>query len=524
MIDGTVPYYDTDHFSLVPINRQFICLCAGERGSGKSATQELLLTSLFESGWTCFDAYSAGFESMFYIVNQNCRKNRLEKISELQHQQRIAIARHQAVESDLLADQIEETRNALGCGCYKRYETTILVNEAIDIDQISLNRINGFYYSKEEWVLKMREQGEILVEYDDRSPPEKPKSERGTEWLKVVKLPTPNVKDNAKNNQEIVKIVESTLIACRSERRILSYVPALMVNSFIKNRTLGVIIEGLPAIMDRHFVAHTEIGMGKPKREWTKFEKNHHQVCLLLREVGELAEDGMYSDPNSKYVKRPIQKIIRVSRHHHLSILFDVQRLEDFSKKMRTQVNTILIKRMPSKMLGDELKFVKDWVEKQQEFMFAKHGRSEEATDHVYSNYPPLNKLNKNMCYAVYSDDWIAKTEIPSGKHHHKQENDSLNKILGFEYSINESMIESNKDGKNEQTSQIEQEDKELFDFVEKLRNPKEGKVEQWKNIKDILVEKQKHGKFTKSNDFRNVSSDSIRMWFTRTKKKASAS
>ena len=198
MIDGTIPYYANNHSVLIPNDHQFLCVCCGERNSGKSATQEMLLTLLFESGWTCFDAYSAGFESMFYIVNQNCKSKRLEKISELEHQKRVAIIRHKAKDIDLISDKIEEVKNELGCNCYKRYPITILVNEAIDIDQVSLNRINGVYYSKDEWVSKMRVQGEILVEYDDRSPPEKPKSERGAEWLKVVKLPTPNVKDNAK--------------------------------------------------------------------------------------------------------------------------------------------------------------------------------------------------------------------------------------------------------------------------------------------------------------------------------------
>ncbi|MBL7015239.1 MAG: hypothetical protein ISR79_02615 [Nitrosopumilus sp.] len=516
MVDGSKAYYANNHNVLIPTNHQFLAVCCGERNSGKSMTQELLLTLMFENGWTCFDAYSAGFESMFYIVNQNCKTKRLEKIEELEHQKRVAIIRHQAKQTDYLSDKIIETKNKLGCSCYKRYPTTILVNEAIDISQISLNKINGVYYSKEEWVSKMRAKGEILIEYEDSNPPVKPQSERGTEWLKVVKLPTPNVKDGSKNNLEIVKIVESALVDCRNNKRILSFVPALFPSSFSKNRTLGVIIEGLPSIMDNHFIPHTENDLGKPKEKWTKYEKNYHQLCVLLREVGELAEDGMYADPNAKYVKRPIQKIVRVSRHHHISILFDLQRLEDFSKKMRTQVNTIILKRTPNKLLGEELKFVKDWVEQQQSFIFNKHGKNEETMKYAYSHYPPLNQLNKNVCYAVYADDWITKFAIPSCNHHHKQEEDDIKKVVPFSYSINQSVIDALKTSKDTASAQVDAHDKELFDFIKTLRDKKE----QWKSIRDMLIEKQKHGKFTKANDFSSMTHDSIRVWFKRTEKK----
>ena len=520
MVDGSIPYYSNNHSVLIPTNHQFLTVCTGERGSGKSQTMELLFTLLHESGWTCFDGYSAGFEAMFYIVNLNCKKKRLAKIADLEHQYRVTSARHQAKESDLISDKIIETKNELGCSCHKRYPITILINEAIDVDQKSLDTINGRYYSKEEWVSIMRSKGEILVEYDDQSPPEKPPSERGIEWLRVVKLPTPTKKDDTKNNQEIVNIVESALVQCRVERRLLSFVPALFPTSFSKNRTLGVIIDGLPRIMDKHFVPHTVEDLGKPEERWTKYEKNYHQLCLLLREVGELAEDGMYSDPNAKYVKRPIQRIVRVSRHHHISILFDLQRLEDFSKKMRTQVSTVILKRTPNKLLGEELKFVKDWTEQQQNFIFTQHGKNEEAIKYAYSHYPPLNQLNKNVCYAVYSDDWITKFDIPSGNHHHKREQDDIKKVTKFAYTINQTLLASLKDNKDSISSTVVQYDKELFDFIKTLRDKKE----QWKSIKEMLIDKQKHGKFAKSNDFNSVTHDSIRVWFKRTEKKYNSS
>ena len=212
MIDRTKAYYTEQHNVIIPSNRQFLNVTCGERGSGKSATQELLLETLFEKGWTVFDGWSAGFEAMFYCVNLDCKRKREERVSELQHQIRIANLRHQAEEIDKLEDELTRQKNELGCTCYKRYPVTILCNEAIDVDQVSLGHINEIYYTKEEWVSKMREEGEILVEYDDHDPPEKSASERKKEWIKIVKLPTPNVKDNTINNKEMELFLNLSLV------------------------------------------------------------------------------------------------------------------------------------------------------------------------------------------------------------------------------------------------------------------------------------------------------------------------
>ena len=518
MIDRTKSFYTEEHNIIIPSNRQFLNITVGERGSGKSATQELLLETLFEKGWTVFDAWSAGFEAMFYCVNLDCKRKREEKISELQHKIRVATLRHQAKEVDTLQDELVKQKTELGCTCFKHYPVTILCNEAIDIDQVSLGRINEICYSKEEWIAMMRERGEVVVEYDIHNPPEKPISER-KEWIKIVKLPTPNVKDGTVNNKEILRIFAEALIACRQERRILTYVPALFPSSFSKNRTLGIIIEGLPDVMDANFIPYTEKELGRPKERWTKYERNYHQMCMLLREVGSIAEDGLYGDPNAKFIKRHIQKIVRVSRHHHISILFDLQRLSDFALKIRSQVSSIILKRTPNKLIGEELEYVKEWIEEQQNKMFERYGYSEEVKQYVFDKYPSLKTLNKNYCYTVYSDDYIKKWNIPNTKHHHKQENDSILKMIGFAYTINQDVINSHLDGKSAESVQVDQDEKELYWFIHKLRNPKEGKADSWVNIKNTLTDKQKQGKFKKANDYSKLTHDTIRIWFKRKSK-----
>jgi len=227
----------------------------------------------------------------------------------------------------------------------------------------------------------------------------------------------------------------------------------------------------------------------------------------------------MYSDPNAKYIKRHIQGIVRVSRHKHLSILFDLQRLEDFSKKIRSQVSSIIMRRTPNKLLGDELQFVKKWIEGKQEKEFERYGFSAESRHSIYSKFPPLKQLNKNFAYVIYSDDWISKWEIPTPKHHHKQENDDIEKLIGFRYNVNWAMINSQKDDKNTNTAK-NLDDKELWNFIYKLRNPNEGKGEGWIKIHKALIDEQKHGKFKKCSKFSQLNNDSIRVWYKRNSKK----
>ena len=90
------------------------------------------------------------------------------------------------------------------------------------------------------------------------------------------------------------------------------------------------------------------------------------------------------------------------------------------------------MKRTPNKLIGDELDFVKDWIEKQHELFFSKHGYTEQTKEYIFNKYPPLSQLNKNYCYVVYSDDFIKKWEIPSTNHHKKQEDDSFGKLSGL--------------------------------------------------------------------------------------------
>ena len=81
-------------------------------------------------------------------------------------------------------------------------------------------------------------------------------------------------------------------------------------------------------------------------------------------------------------------------------------------------------------------------------------------------------------------------------------------------------MLDSLRDTKNIETTKVNHDEKELYQFIEKLRNPKEGKPEQWKSVRDTLIDKQKHGKFPNANKFDSVTVDSIRIGFKRNSKK----
>lgn len=486
-------------------------ITVGTRGYGKSATQELFLESLFEKGWTVFDAWSAGMESMFYCVNLNCRQKREDEINDLKQQLDESNQLRNTEKSDELIKQIMIKKSELGCLCHKRYPITILCHESIDVDQKSLDKINEIHYSKDEWEKEFPDKM-----YDFVYPPEKPQSKRQKAWIKVVKLPHPSKSDDTKTNKEITRIFTEALISCRDERRILTYVPRLFPDDYSRYRTIAVIVEKLPDIMDENFRPYTESELRIPKSSWTKYQKNYHQMCILLRELGSIAPNQMRGNINASYTKRAIIYIIRESRHHHISLLGDVQRIEDVFTSIRTQANTIIMKNTTTSLIGDNLQFVNKWIEKTHEGMFRTYGYNSQIKDFVYSKYPPINQLDKNYCYVVYSDDFIELIEIPNTKHHHKQEDDDLFKLIGFSYKINEELLHSLKETKSNKTEEINTDDTELFEFITKLRNPKDGNAISWKLIKPELTKQQLQGKFKNCNNFKKMDHNSIGKWFKR--------
>lgn len=517
LLNQNKPYKPNQHNVVIPDNKQSITITIGTRGFGKSATQELFLESLFEKGWNVFDAWGTGMESMFYCVNLNCKQKRENKLSELKQELQKAHQLRDAEKSDEIIKQIAIKKSELECICHKRYPITILCHESIEIDQKALDKINEVHYSQEEWEKKFPDKM-----YDFIYPPEKPLSARPKSWIKVVKLPHPSKSDDTKINREIVRIFTDALVSCREEKRILTYVPKLFPDSYSRYRTFAIIVEKLPDIMDEDFKPLSESELGIPESCWTKYQKNHHRICVLMRELGSIAPNNMKGNIFATYTKRAVLSIIRESRNHHITLLGDVQRIEDVFTSIRTQANTVIMKNTTTSLIGDDLQFVNKWIEKSHESMFKTYGYNSKVKDFVYSKYPPLNQLDKNYCYVVYQDDFIDLTEIPNTHHHHKREDDDLYKLIGFSYKINEDLLYSLKETKTKKTEEINADDSELYDFINKMRNPKDGKAISWKLIKDDLVKQQSEGKFKKCNKFNQMHYNSIGRWFKRNTKKFS--
>lgn len=517
------PYREDPHNEIVSASSQGVYLTCGKRGSGKSATQSLFLTELFERGWTIVDLWSAGLEAMFYCVNLNCNKKRRERIEELEHLLRVARMRDDEYQIQRLERKLHDVKNELVCRCHKRYPITIFCSMAINIDRLALDKINGIYYTKEEWVEIQRKKGEVFVEYDDHNPPVKSESERGTEWIRVVKLPFAKKTDDAKENKEILSIVEKTLIESREQRRILVYVPALFPDDFSRYKTLSVILTGLPDITRKHFKPKTvkEMG-GLPKRAWPKEDRHYHRLAILMRELAETAPSEMKTNEFANLTKRGVLSIIFTSRHSRITILFDLQRIDDCFKKVRLQVDTIILKRTPTKMLGEELTFVKEFIDSQHEKAMKRiRVRNKESMDALYTKLPPLHKLNFNYCYSVHSDDWIQKWKIPSCHHHHKQEDDDLTKLIGFDYTVDWDIISRAKAGKGHVSNVNDDTTNELISFIDDVLSMLKGKKgSKWKEIHQMLVKEQEKGRFQSFEPFADKQHGSIRKQYDRLTKR----
>lgn len=506
------------HSYLVPTFKQFFNLTLGQRGQGKSVLQEKCLEVLYDARWTCIDLWSAGnLESLFYCVNLDCKKKHKDLINEIEHQIRIANIRDNQDKIESLKEKLVQEKSKLHCGCHKRYPITVLCGEEIEFDRMSIDFFNEKYYTREEMVQKMHAKGEYLVEYDPSNPPLKPQTEKQTEWFKVVKLPKPTKKDGTEVNKNLLKAFKEALIDARDNRRIITFVPKFFTSEYHKYRTLEIILDNLGDIILETFIPHTEASLGKPKEEWTIAEKNHHRSVILMREAGEISASSLKSENSSVLVKKKVLKLCRVARHFNISMLLDAQRAEDIFNGVRSQANTILLKRTPNKLLGDELKWVREYIDDKRNAFFESYGYTPDTIEVMDRKYPKLSELPTNQCYAVYSDDWVELFDIPAPNTHHKQEDDRFETLTGITYKVVD-IVTTTTDGTKTVSVKNTQEDEVFYNYIYGLRNPEKGKAMQFKDILTKAVKEKQSGKLGIGKDIESMQHDSLRKWFKRIK------
>jgi len=242
----------------------------GRRGTGKSYLDESLATTFYEEGFTILDLWASdNYENAFWCIPREDGKT--------------------------------------------RYPVTLLVPDALTTNQEQLDQFNGVNYTEEQFL--KRNPGKL---FNCVYPPKKPIYERGIEWLKIVRLPAPTAKPDSEINETIVKIIENTILECRKDRRILVFNPLAFRNETQMYRTLELIVRNLNNVAEKHFQKIEPKDVGKQTRDQlTKVERSWDKMCVLIREMGELAPAKLKGDKSgqSLLTKKAILQFIRKVRH-----------------------------------------------------------------------------------------------------------------------------------------------------------------------------------------------------------------
>lgn len=491
--------YREDTGSFISPNKQQIILTQGQRGSGKSTLNELIGESLYKCGWTVLDLWASdNLENLFWCVNQNCKSKHEEWM--ITH-----------------PDEKEE----IHCSCSARYPILVLCPDYVQWDQKALDAYNEIYYTKKEWVEKLRKQGEVLIEYDRTNPPKKPEMELQKPWIKIKYLPKPSRAEKTATNELIVKKISEAIVEARAERRIVVFNPKLFPVEFDKFKTLELIIRSLGDITFNYFKPLTEKDVGRPRSEWSNEQKCWHRMVVIFRELGELTASVLKGENESTITKKAILNFIRKSRHYNISLISDYQRGEDCFPGVRDQANIFILKRAPKRLFGEEWGWAFEYIMDERQKIFDKMGYNLVSYSRANQKFPKIEELNMNRAYVVYSNDKMRLWQLPPPNFHHKKPEDHFEQVTGVSFKIlHLGQNTESQSSDNGNSANAEGDEKILYSVIFQLRNQQNGKSMNWKDIIGYLTQEQEKGNIRWKTQLKQMQPNTISKWYARINRK----
>ena len=286
-------------------NRPQVILCQGARGAGKSVLDEMAAEVLYLQGWTILDLLAArNAENLFWAINKNHKEEWKKK-----------------VELD------PSLRGMPHCQCETSYPITLLLPEYMEFDRKKLDEFNQVYLTKAEYV-RMCIEKKWIPEWNPNKRPRHDEFDKN--WqpkMRLRLLPAPTT--TGSNKQLIEEIFMKAVVEARRERRIVCMNPMFYPNEYHKYRTMEIIIRCLGRMMYTHFRPLTEKEVGKPRDKWSRFQRNHHRVGVVMREFGEVTAAVLKGENQSTMAKKALLDYIRQTRHYNISLIGDYQRPDD---------------------------------------------------------------------------------------------------------------------------------------------------------------------------------------------------
>jgi len=486
-------------------NKPQVILTQGMRGGGKSVLDEMAAEQLYLRGWTILDLLAArNAENLFWAVNKNCKQLWRKKIA-----------------------QEPSLKGIPHCICETRYPITALVPEYLEFDRKAIDKFNGVFLTKPEYVRICYEKGWI-PEWNSKDPPRKDKlGIPYTEWIRIRHLPPPTT--TGSNKQIIEDLFMKFVVEARNERRIIVFNPMFWPNEYHKHRTIEILIRSLGPMMYKHFRPLTEQDVGKPKYDangklqWNKYQVNHHRVAVVMREFGEVTAAVLKGENQSTLAKKALLDYIRQTRHYNISLIGDYQRPDDVFSGIRDQADVFILKRSPRKLLGDAWKWIFDDIEKRREKIIFKYGL-QKGTQIADNKIPKIQELGNNYAYVVYINDTYKLWRINTPTFHHKDREDHFQVVTGITWVEKPhgkmtAMKNSKTSEKVEQTIMKDAWETKMYDAIRGMARPLHPKKpKKWAEVYEEISIMVSNGILEMPATW--STHDAVRKWFSRKEKK----
>lgn len=486
-------------------SRQQIVFCLAVRGEGKSTLIEALGEKQFRRGYTVLDLHAPpNFENAFWCVPRFPDKDKDGKHDQTLFENEM---------KKFIDDPATYMKN------HESYPITIICSESFQWQQDSLDKFNGKIYSKDEFYEDNKDYPER--HFDMIYPQEKPRNRWGREMIRFVRIPNLKRNQDALENIKAFEIIRDTILDCRSQRRI-----------FVLNRqafgsenqyfwTMELIMRKLAEICEEHFIRLFPYDVGvKFESEMTQFQRKHHRLTVIHRELSDLAPAKLKADKGgeSTTVKKALLGFARLCRHWEIDWFADWQHQNSCEGSIRQQCDTWLYKKYNRSLGGDDAKTFFDKVSWLRKRIMIKGKNSPKTKIIADSWFPKVEELSKKYFYAKFLSDNIKLFRVPENRHQHKEPYMKLQHLTGIKmwHDITKipksSGTESSKATRNEQMG--------LYSAMKTFRERKDAKPLKWSDIAIELGKMQSKKEIISKHDLKTKDGTWLSVIYNRMKKK----
>ena len=552
----------------------------GMRGAGKSVTVAETTEKLYNKGFLVLHVWGArSLENLYYAINKDCKKHysKLKIIVDVffdqsnqgSLRQRCASKGLMGIEYDEyydsaihsgLIEKISENKfkvtdkgiklhrnELLHCNCNRAVPITVMSPDYNEFDQDGVDRFNSNFYRDMKHYSEYNSEitstdKELLVQgklrISDHIHKTKP-------IIKIRKFTTPTSADRKKKfYDEFVQIV----LDARKEHRIVVMNPSLFDGEMDKFHTLAEIFRIIPNLMTNsgHFKPLKVSDVGRPKNKWTKYEKNHHRIAIIINEIRSVApSSNLHGEKDAGISKKAVFSFVPEARQFNTHFLADYQDADDLYAGVKKQANLTIIKRGSRNILGDNYSWLFEKVERDRVNMamsYCKKNKGKKIAERIggkikflrvvenqylhlkeYLDYrrPYVDALPDNKAYVVWTNQEIKliTTTLPSW--HHRGSTESFLQDTGISWTVNKDKKPEEKQNltKREKKDVSKNHKKNVADIIQRITYWRKTEKKSWDDVKHDLIILQTDGTIQPMG-FEEKLPSVISKWYSRQFKK----